>query len=110
MGYTLNRLADAVLTSAHNLCFGAKIRKKNRYTPAYPVFYYIKGRFKGVYIARTCFPDELNYESYFTNAKNDEYLNEPRHGKPTMWFLINSDTPRAVLAQKMTNRGWKFWI
>ena len=27
-GYTLNRLTEAVLTSTHNLCFGAKIKKK----------------------------------------------------------------------------------
>ena len=26
-GYTLNRLIEAVLTSTHNLCFRAKIRK-----------------------------------------------------------------------------------
>ena len=26
-GYTLEPLAEAVLTSTHNLCFGAKIRK-----------------------------------------------------------------------------------
>ena len=32
--------------------------KKNRYTPANPSFSYIKVGFKGVYIARTCFPDE----------------------------------------------------
>ena len=31
-----NRLAEAVLTSTHNLCFGATIR--NRYTPANPSF------------------------------------------------------------------------
>ena len=30
--------------------------KKNRYTPAYPNF--IKVGFKGVFIARACFPDE----------------------------------------------------
>ena len=30
-------------------------------------------------------------------------------GKPIMWFLIKSDTNRAVQAQKM-GRGWKFWI
>ena len=39
-GYTLEpprRGGEAVLTSTHNLCFGAKIRK-NRYTPAYPSF------------------------------------------------------------------------
>ena len=42
--------------STHNLCFGTK-KKKNRYTPTYP-FYYIKGGFMWVYIARTCFPDD----------------------------------------------------
>ena len=31
--------------------------KKNRYTPANPSFFYIKVGFKGVFIARTCFPD-----------------------------------------------------
>ena len=33
--------------------------KKNRYTLANPQFYYIKVGFKGVFIARTCFPDVL---------------------------------------------------
>ena len=32
-------------------------KEKNRYTPAYPQFYYIKVGFKGIFIARTCFPD-----------------------------------------------------
>ena len=31
--------------------------KKNRYTPAYPSFCYIKVGYKGVYNTRTCFPD-----------------------------------------------------
>ena len=31
--------------------------KKNRYTPANPSFFYVKVGFKGVFIARTCFPD-----------------------------------------------------
>ena len=35
-GCTLEPPCEAVLTSTHNLCFGAKIR--NRYTPAYPSF------------------------------------------------------------------------
>ena len=39
----------------HNLCFGAKVRKK-WYTPAYPSFTIIKVGFKGVFIA--CFPDD----------------------------------------------------
>ena len=44
-------LGEAVLTSTHNLYFGAKLRKI--YTP----LCYIKVGFKGVYISRTCFPD-----------------------------------------------------
>ena len=47
----------AVLTSTHNLCFRAKIRKKNEYH-CKPQFYYIKVGFKGVYIIWTCFHDE----------------------------------------------------
>ena len=49
------QIAEAVLTSTHNLCFGAKIRKIG--IPCIPQFYYIKVGFKGVFIARTCFPD-----------------------------------------------------
>ena len=36
VGTRLNRLIEAVLTSTHNLCFGAKIRKKC--TPVNPSF------------------------------------------------------------------------
>ena len=35
--------------------------KKNRYTPAYPSFFYIKVGFKGVDASRTCFPDDKAY-------------------------------------------------
>ena len=52
-GYTLT---EAVLTSTHNLCFGAKIRKK--VYPCKPQFYYIKVGCKGVFVTRTCFHDE----------------------------------------------------
>ena len=37
---------------------------KNRYTPACPIFFYIKVGFKGVYISRTSFPDEENYTKF----------------------------------------------
>ena len=49
-GYTL-----ANLTSTHNLCFGAKIRKMG--IPLQTPVCYIKVGFKGVFIARTFFPD-----------------------------------------------------
>ena len=52
-GYTLT---EAVLTSTHNLCFGAKIRKK--VYPCKPQFYYIKVGCKGVFVTRTYFRDE----------------------------------------------------
>ena len=43
--------------STHNLCFGTKIKKK--VYPCQPQFCYIKVGFKGVYIARTRFPDVI---------------------------------------------------
>ena len=61
MGTRNNRLADAALTSPHNLCFGSKIRKI-RIPLQTPVFPYknisVLSLFKGVYmyIARTCYP------------------------------------------------------
>ena len=54
-GYTLER--EAVLTSTHNLCFRANIRK-NVY-PCKPQFYYIKVGCKGVFVTRTCFRDVI---------------------------------------------------
>ena len=56
-GYMLEppHRGEAVLTSTHNLCFGAKIRKK--VYPCIPQFCYIAVGFKGVFIARTSFPD-----------------------------------------------------
>ena len=50
-----SRTAEAVLTSTHNLCFGAKIRKIGIPLQT-PVFLYKSG-FKGVFDTRTCFPD-----------------------------------------------------
>ena len=47
--------SEAVLTSTHNQCFGAKIRKI--VYPCKPQFYYIKVGCKGVFVTRTCFRD-----------------------------------------------------
>ena len=55
-GYTL----EPVLTSTHDLCFRAKIRKKMN-TPVKPQFYYIKVGCKGVYITQTCYPDVYGF-------------------------------------------------
>ena len=57
VGTRYNRLTEAVLTSTHNLCFRAKIRK-NVY-PCKPQFYYIKVGCKGVFVTRTCFRDVI---------------------------------------------------
>ena len=51
-----NRLAEAVLTTTHNLCFGSKIRKIG--IPLHNRVLLYKSGFKGVYIAQTYFPDE----------------------------------------------------
>ena len=53
--------------------------KKNRYTPAYPSFFYIKVGFKGLYILRTCFPDivlDSKDEKYVLgkNSKDEKYV------------------------------------
>ena len=57
MGTRWNRLSEAVLTSTHNQCFGAKIRKI--VYPCKPQFYYIKVGCKGVFVTQTCFRDDL---------------------------------------------------
>ena len=44
--------------STHNLCFGSKIRKIG--IPLQTPVFYIKVGFKGVYITRACFPDDLS--------------------------------------------------
>ena len=57
MGTCSNRLDEAVLTSTHNVCFRAKIRKI-MYTPVNTQmyqFYYIKMWFKGVKIIEAFF-------------------------------------------------------
>ena len=51
MGTRKNRLTEAVLTSTHNLCVGAKIRKNG-----IPLFYYIQVGLKWVFNTRTCYP------------------------------------------------------
>ena len=47
--------------------------KKIRYTPAYPSFAIIKVGFRGVYIAQTCFPDELCDAKHENIKYVDEY-------------------------------------
>ena len=58
MGTRENRLSEAVLTSTHDLCFRAKIRKKYVY-PGKPQFSYLKVGCKGVFISRICFHDDV---------------------------------------------------
>ena len=43
--------------STHNLCFGAKIRKKG--IPLHTPVFLHKSGFKGVYVAQTCFLDVM---------------------------------------------------
>ena len=47
-----------VLTGTHNLCFREKIRKIG--IPMQTPVLHIKVGYKGVYITRTCFLDEIN--------------------------------------------------
>ena len=56
-GYTLEPPRRGGSNEYPQSMFWSK-NKKNRYTPAYPRYCYIKVGFKGVYITRTCFPDD----------------------------------------------------
>ena len=67
MGTRWNRLSEAVLTSTHNLCFGAKIRKVY---PCKPQFYYIKVGCKGVFVTQTCFRDVYLWISFVPLLNN----------------------------------------
>ena len=59
VGTRWNRISEAVLTSTHNLCFCAEIRKNNVH-PCKPQFYYIKVGFKGVKTMKACFGDVIH--------------------------------------------------
>ena len=56
VGTRSNRLAEAVLTSAHNVYFGSKIRKVD--IPLQTPYLLYKSGVTGVYISRTYFPDD----------------------------------------------------
>ena len=74
MGTRLNRLSEPVLTSTHNLCFRAKIRK-NVY-PCKPQFYYIKVGCKGLFITRTGFHDDLGKNLQIVHCRCFDHKNE----------------------------------
>ena len=82
-----NCLVEAVLTSTHNLCFGVKIRKVGLPLHISVFFFFfffffflnINVGFKGIYIARTCFPDAD--ESYLADKPPKLYL------KPEEFFF-----------------------
>ena len=54
--------------STHIPCFGARIRKIG--IPLHTQFCYIKVGFKGVYITRACFPDEISIPVGQASVKN----------------------------------------
>ena len=85
VGTRENRLFEAVLTSTHNLCFRAKIRK-NVY-PCKPQFYYIKVGCKGVYITRTCYPDDQpkNYAAKKKKNNRPKKGSGQNHFRPKKW-------------------------
>ena len=53
VGTRYNRLAEAVLTSTHKLCFDQKIRKIG--IPLHTPCFLYKIGYKGVYFTRTCY-------------------------------------------------------
>ena len=69
-----NLFSEAVLTSTHNLCFNAKIRK-NVY-PCKPQFFNRKVGCKGVFITRKCVRDEIAF--LFLCPRHNIVLNEEK--------------------------------
>ena len=53
---------EAVLMSTNNVCFGSKIRKLGKPLQTRVLLY--KSGVKGVFIARTCCPDEAKVAIY----------------------------------------------
>ena len=72
-GYTLEPPRRGGSNEYPQSMFWSK-NKKNRYTPAYPSFAYIKVGFRGVNIARTCFPDETYFWNCMKQEKNCQRL------------------------------------
>ena len=69
-------------------------KQENKVYPLKPQFFYIKVGFEGVYIARTCFPDDFNI-SFFFSSINRVIHNIIFHGKLTCLlslFIYDSDT------------------
>ena len=60
-GYTLEPPRRGGSNEYPQSMFWSK-NKKNSYTPAKPSFFLYESKYKGVYISRTCFPDE--YEEH----------------------------------------------
>ena len=80
MGTHSNSLDEVVLTSTHNLCFRAKIRKIGK--PLHTPVSLYKSGFKGVFIARTCFPDAtpemmIRNKSSLYSVRNKQLPNCP---------------------------------
>ena len=57
----------------HNLCFGAKIRKKKLY-PCKPQFYCIKVGCKGVFVTRTCFRDACAFRPKISHPFTQRFI------------------------------------
>ena len=93
----LEPLAEAVLTSTHNLCFGAKIRKIGIPLQT-PVFLYKIG-VEGVYLSCTCFPDGAFI--YFDFARHVV----ARISTLYLWDIGKQNSPRFDAAERGVPSG-----
>ena len=94
-GYMLepHRRGDSNV-STHNLCLGAKIRKK--VYPCILQFCYIKVGYKGVYISRTCFPD-VSWIFHFVK-------------KTSLLLLLYCFVFKKVFEIELEIITWAFWL
>ena len=101
--YPQSMFCEAVLTSTHNLCFGAKIRKIG-IPLRIPVLLYIKVGYKGVYVTQTCFSDGFTKLSsnfrklYWLDAKLHAIIVSELNGTSRLTILKDGflKRPRAI--------------
>ena len=90
--------AQNIVVGTHNLCFGAKNKKKNVY-PCKPQFYYIKVGCKGAFVSRTCFRDGLFLSETVTKATCKIRNSSFRNFRFRVLFIKFSSTMQCIHAQ-----------
>ena len=84
--------------STHNLSSGAKKKKKKIGLPPQTPVSYRKVGFKGVLIARTCFPDAYFFKTFRQEAKTENTIDAKRHPNTHKYGLLHIYEPSFFLS------------